>query len=89
MSSEKASMSAPVHAVVICGTEEWLRKHALFVCDHCIEHGNDEASCRPADDLRMLDGMTICDTCWDDHPGDVPDHWTDLDEFDPFRFLSR
>ena len=86
---ETGSDTAPVNAVGICGSAEWLRSHALFVCDHCTEYGHGESACMRATELRMLDGMTICDGCWADHPGDVPEVWTDLDEFDPFQCLSK
>lgn len=70
------------------GSAEWLRSHAWFVCDHCVEYGDGESSALRADELSMLDGMTICGTCFDDHPGEVPERWSQLAVFNPFRCLE-
>lgn len=72
-----------------CGSAEWLRSHALFVCDHCVEYGDGESACMRASELRMVDGMTICDGCWADYPGEVTDVWAELNEFDPFQCLNK
>jgi transcription elongation factor Elf1 len=85
---ENESLETSGDRVAICGSPEWLRRHAWFVCDHCMECEHRDSACLRADELKMLDGMTICDQCWSDHPGEVPEVWTDLDKFDPFACLS-
>jgi len=78
----------PVDRLVICGSDEWLRQHAFFVCDYCA--AADEPTCHPAKVLKMWQGATICDECWNNVNDDsLPQLWQDLDAFEPFRFLSR
>lgn len=81
-------MSTPVEPIVICGSEEWLRKHALFACDYCA--AGDQPTCHPAAILKMWQGATICDECWNNlNDESLPQIWVDLDDFDPFKFLSK
>jgi hypothetical protein len=85
---ENASAATPVDRIVICGSEEWLRRHAFFVCDYC--SAGDEPTCHAAKGLKMWAGKTICDQCWDNMNDDsLPQSWQDLDTFEPFEFLSR
>jgi hypothetical protein len=88
MENQKREDTAPVDRLVICGSEEWLRKHALFACDYCAE--GDAPTCHPAATLKMWDGKTICDDCWNNTSDEfLPNIWFDLDDFEPFKFLSK
>ncbi len=69
------------------GSAGWLQKNAWFVCEYCEE--GDEPTVHRASELRSWDGMTICDDCWSgDAARTVPERWTELDPFEPFKCLE-
>ena len=69
------------------GSAEWLQKNAWFVCEYYEE--GDEPTVHRASELRSWDGMTICDDCWSgDAARTVPERWTELDPFEPFKCLE-
>lgn len=69
---------------------EWLRKNAMFTCEHCERAENDRTCCYSAD-LRLYGGKRVCLYCYDvvvwadDEP--APPTWDSLTEFDPFQGL--
>ena len=66
---------------------EWLRKNALFLCDRCVEY-SEESQCRRAEDMKLLDGATLCEDCYDTLAWrENLDDWEDLENFDPFSGL--
>jgi hypothetical protein len=70
------------------GSPEWLRIRAWFACEYCSESG--ETTVHRDNDLRCWNGLTICDDCFSGRMDlDLPDTWTDLDPFEPFRFLDE
>lgn len=69
----------------IFGSIEWLQSHAFFVCDYCA--AGSEPTCHRADSLRLWNGQTICDECWNNITDDsLPKSWNDMETFKPFRF---
>lgn len=72
----------------LIGSHEWLQMHAWFPCQHCEE--SNEPTVHRAVDLKIWDGMTICDECWSNYnQGPIPERWPELDPFEPFRCLSE
>lgn len=82
MTDEMTSKHNPI------GSQEWLQMHAWFPCQHCEE--SNEPTVHRAVDLKIWDGMTICDECWSNYnQGPIPERWPELDPLEPFKFLNQ
>lgn len=69
------------------GSAEWLLNNAWFACEHCEE--SSEPTVHRASNLRMWNGLTICDDCWSGYvDSPMPERWTELDSFEPFECLK-
>jgi hypothetical protein len=69
------------------GSTEWLQNNAWFSCETCDE--GDEPTVHRASNLRIWNGLTICDDCWSGYSdAQIPERWTELDPFEPFKCLE-
>ncbi len=70
-----------------CGSKEWLKSKAWFSCEYC--EAADETTAHRSCDLKVWNGMTICDDCWSNIDDEtMPRTWFELDPFEPFACLD-